>query len=285
MERGGSPGEAVYAAAARELQRAGDEQTLGRVASRINRVRGGLRSVIVQSVRRLREVPAGPWREAMIDIDADWGDARTWHAIRTAGDPITVRHYLNAVDLQRLPDGSIARQTPDQRIYLPLLRRTFAVSLGITALCLLLGYPIAYLIAHAPARRARLLLALVLVPFWTSLLVRTTSWIVLLQTQGVINDLLVAVGLIGDDGRIALIYNMIGTVVAMTHVLLPFMVLPLYSVMRTIPQQQMSAAASLGASFPQAVPHLPPRALPLIAPGVLSGMPSSPLPPRSTRCS
>ena len=248
----GSPGEAVYAAAARELLRAGDERTLGRVASRINRVRGGLRSVIVQSARRLREVPAGPWREAMIDIDADWGDARTWHAIRTAGDPITVRHYLNAVDLQRLPDGSIARQTPDQRIYLPLLRRTFAVSLGITALCLLLGYPIAYLIAHAPARRARLLLALVLVPFWTSLLVRTTSWIVLLQTQGVINDLLVAVGLIGDDGRIALVYNMIGTVVAMTHVLLPFMILPLYSVMRTIPPQQMSAAASLGASFPQA---------------------------------
>ena len=247
-----APVEAVYAAAARELLRARDERTLGRVASRVNRVRGGLRSVVIRSVRRLREVSTGPWREVMIDIDADWGDAGTWHAVRTAGDRVTARHYLNAVDLQRLPDGSIARQPPDRRIYLPLLRRTFAVSLGITALCLLLGYPIAHLIAHAPPRRAALLLALVLVPFWTSLLVRTTSWIVLLQTQGVINDLLVAVGLIGDDGRFALVYNMTGTVVAMTHVLLPFMVLPLYSVMRTIPPQQMSAAASLGASFPQA---------------------------------
>ena len=127
------------------------------------------------------------------------------------------------------------------------------VSLAITALCLLLGYPVAYLIAHAPPRRAPLLLALVLVPFWTSLLVRTTSWIVLLQSQGVVNDLLVALGLIGDDGRLAMIYNMTGTVVAMTHVLLPFMVLPLYSVMRTIPPQQMSAAESLGASFPLAL--------------------------------
>ena len=248
----GTPGEAVYAAAARELLVARDERTLGRVASRINRVRGGLRSVVVDSVRRLREIPAGPWREAMIDIDADWGDAQTWYAIRTAGDRLTVRHYLNAVDLERLPDGSIARQPPDRRIYVPLFVRTFAVSLGITALCLLLGYPIAHLIAHAPPRRAGLLLALVLVPFWTSLLVRTTSWIVLLQTQGVINDLLVAVGLIGDDGRMALVYNMTGTFVAMTHVLLPFMVLPLYSVMRTIPPQQMRAASSLGASFSEA---------------------------------
>ena len=246
------PGEAVYAAAARELLRARDERTLGRVASRVNRVRGGLRSVFVRSVRRLRDVPAGSWREAMIDIDADWGDPGTWHAIRAAGDRFTTRHYLNAVDLQRLPDGSIARQPPDRRIYLPLFWRTFVVGLGITALCLLLGYPVAYLIAHAPPRRAGLLLALVLVPFWTSLLVRTTSWIVLLQTQGVLNDLLVAVGLIGDDGRLAMIYNMTGTVVAMTHVLLPFMVLPLYSVMRAIPPQQMSAAASLGASFPLA---------------------------------
>ena len=122
------------------------------------------------------------------------------------------------------------------------------MSLSITVLCLLLGYPIAHLIAHAPPRIGNLLLILVLVPFWTSLLVRTTSWIVLLQTQGVLNDLLVALGLIGDDGRLAMIYNMTGTLVAMTHVLLPFMILPLYSIMRAIPPIQMSAAASLGAN-------------------------------------
>ncbi|MCY4638245.1 MAG: ABC transporter permease [Acidobacteria bacterium] len=246
------PGEAVYAAAARELLQAREARTIGRVASRVNRIRGGLRSMLVRTGRRLLEVRDGPWRQALIDIDADWGDPLTWHAIRTAGGRFTTRHYLNAVDLQRLPDGSIARQPPERRIYLALFWRTFVVSLGITALCLLLGYPVAYLIAQAPPRRAGLLLALVLVPFWTSLLVRTTSWIVLLQSQGVVNDLLVALGLIGDDGRLAMIYNMTGTVVAMTHVLLPFMVLPLYSVMRTIPPQQMRAAESLGAGFPLA---------------------------------
>ena len=249
---GSDPGEAVYAAAARELLRAREERTIGRVASRVNRIRGGLRSVLVRSGRRLLEVEEGPWRAVLVDIDADWADPLTWHAIRTAGDRFTTRHYLNAVDLQRLPDGSIAQQPPERRIYLRLFGRTFVVSLGITALCLLLGYPLAYLIAHAPPRRAGLLLALVLVPFWTSLLVRTTSWIVLLQTQGVINDLLVTLGLVGDGGRLAMIYNMTGTVVAMTHVLLPFMVLPLYSVMRTIPPRQMRAAESLGASFPLA---------------------------------
>ena len=246
------PGEAVYAAVARELLRARRERTIGRVANRINRVQGGLRSVVVRSARRLQDYSGGPWRAVLLDIDDGWGDPATWRAVRTAGRRLTARHYLNAVDLRRLPDGSIARQPPDRRIYLPLLGRTLVVSLGITGLCLLLGYPVAWLIAHAPPRRAGLLLGLVLLPFWTSLLVRTTSWIVLLQTQGVVNDLLVAIGLVADDERLALIYNMTGTTVAMTHVLLPFMVLPVYSVMRAIPPQQMDAAASLGAGFPRA---------------------------------
>ena len=249
----GSPGEAVYVAAVAELVRAADEGTLGRIASRINRVQSGLRSVLVRTPRGLRDVPTtGSRREALLGIDAAWGDPATWHAILTAGDRLTARHYLHAVDLDRGPDGSIVRKPADERIYVQLFGRTFAVALAVTALCLLLGYPIAYLIAHASARAGRWLLALVLVPFWTSLLVRTTSWIVLLQMQGVVNDLLVAAGLIADDARIAMVHNMTGTLVAMTHVLLPFMVLPLYSVMRGIPSRQMAAATSLGASFVQA---------------------------------
>ena len=246
------PDEAVYAAAARELLNARKDRSLGRVATRVNRVHSGLRSVFTRSARGLQNVSEGPWREAMIGLHTAWGDVQTWHAIRSAGDRFTARHYLNAVDLQPLSDGSIARQPPERRIYLALLWRTFVVSLSITAICLLLGYPIAHLIAHSPPRIANLLLILVLVPFWTSLLVRTTSWIVLLQTQGVLNDLLVTLGLIGDASRLAMIYNMTGTLVAMTHVLLPFMILPLYSIMRAIPPSQMSAAASLGASSFQA---------------------------------
>ena len=247
-----TPDEAVYATAARELLQARQNRSLGRVATRVNRVHSGLRSVFMRSARELQDVREGPWRDVMIGLDTAWGDEQIWHAIRSAGARFTTRHYLNALDLRPLPDGSIARQPSERRIYLALLWRTFVVSLSITALCLLLGYPIAHLIAHSSPRIANLLLILVLVPFWTSLLVRTTSWIVLLQTQGVINDLLVTLGLIGDDGRLAMIYNMTGTLVAMTHVLLPFMILPLYSIMRAIPPSQMSAAASLGASSFQA---------------------------------
>ena len=265
------PPEAVFESLGRELLQARKEKSLGRVATRVNRVQAGLRSVLLKSARRLREAPgSGAWREAMIAIDPKWGQARTWHAVRRAGERFTLRHYLHALDLDQAPGGGVVRQPPDLRIYLPLLRRTLAVSLGITLLCLLLGYPIAYLIASAPPRRAHLLLLLVLVPFWTSLLVRTTSWIVLLQTQGVVNDLLAALGLIAEDERISMIYNMTGTVVAMTHVLLPFMVLPLYSVMRTIPPLYMSAAASLGASFLQAFRRVYwPQTLPGVAAGSL----------------
>ena len=184
----------------------------------------------------------------LIDMHAAWGKTETWVALREAGNRYTTRYYLNALDLQRGDDGSIARQPEDRRIYLVLLWRTLAVSLGVTVLCLLIGYPVARLIAQAPPHRANLLLMLILVPFWTSLLVRTTSWIVLLQNQGVLNELFVFLGLISDDGRLALIYNMTGTFVAMTYVLLPFMVLPLLSVMKGIPRVQQSAAESLGAS-------------------------------------
>ena len=276
-EGDGLPAEAVYEAAARELERSSEERTIGQVAGRVNRVQGGLRSVFTGTARGLEDAapdPAAatesPWREALIGIDPAWADPGTWHAIRTTGDRLTSRHYLNALDLQRRPDGTVARQPEEQRIYVRLFVRTLAVSGAITVLCLLLGYPIAHLIARAPPRRANLLLILVLVPFWTSLLVRTTSWIVLLQTQGVINDLLVAFGLVGDDGRLSMVYNMTGTIIAMTHVLLPFMVLPLYSVMRGIPRRHMNAAASLGATPLQAFLRVYwPQSLPGVGAGAL----------------
>ena len=266
----GLPPEAVYAAAAQELERASTERTLGQVAGRINRVQGGLRSAVTRTARELRDMDQGPWHESMVAIDSIWADPATWYAIQATGERFTSRHYLNAVDLLRLPDGSVAAQPEERRIYLRLFWRTLIVSGVITLLCLGLGYPIAHLIARSPPRRANMLLVLVLVPFWTSLLVRTTAWIVLLQTQGVLNDLLVAIGLVSDDGRLAMVYNMTGTIVAMTHVLLPFMVLPLYSVMRGIPSTHMNAAASLGATPLQAFLRVYwPQSLPGVGAGAL----------------
>ena len=264
----GLPPEEAFAAMARELVDARADRSLGRVASALNRVRGGLRSVVSRSARSLEGVSEGPWREAMASAHEAWSDPATWHAVIAAGQRFTLRHYLGALDMRRLPDGSLARQPEDRRIYLPLLWRTLAVSASIAVICLVLGYPLAHLVATSTPGRANLLLALVLVPFWTSLLVRTTAWIVLLQRQGVVNDLLAAIGLVGEDGRLALIYNMTGTVVAMTHVLLPFMVLPLYSVMHGIPPQYMRAASSLGARPAQAFARV---YWPLTLPGVGAG--------------
>ena len=246
------PPEATFAIAAQELIAAREARTIGQVATRVNRVQAGLRSVLTRTARKLRGTEPESWRAAMIAADDAWGETATWDALWQAGQRVTGRNYLRAMDLTRDAADQIVAQPEEQRIYMALLTRTLLVSVTITALCLALGYPVAYLIAHAPPGRANLLLLLVLVPFWTSLLVRTTSWIVLLQSQGVVNDLLVWLGLVADADRLALIYNMNGTLVAMTHVLLPFMVLPLYSVMRTIPATHMSAAASLGAGFGRA---------------------------------
>ena len=264
----GAPPEAAFAAAARELTAAREQRTLGQIATRVNRVQAGLRSVITRSVRRLRGAEADSPQAALVAADAAWGEAATWRALQRAGQRWTLRHYLNAVDRDRAADGRVVRQPEERRIYLQLYWRTLLVSLAVTAACLLLGYPLAYLIAQAPPRRAALLLVAVLLPFWTSLLVRTTAWIVLLQTQGVINDLLVGLGLLGDDRRLALVYNMTGTLIAMTHVLLPFMVLSLYSVMRTINPWYLRAAASLGAGPVQAFRRV---YWPLSLPGVGAG--------------
>ena len=131
--------------------------------------------------------------------------------------------------------------------------------------CLLLAFPVSYLLATLPLRISNILMVMVLLPFWTSLLVRTTSWIVLLQRNGVVNDIIVWLGIIDDGSRIQMVYNQTGTLVAMTQILLPFMILPLYSVMKTISPSYMKAARSLGASplrafarvyVPQTVPGI-----------------------------
>ncbi len=269
-EGGGLPPEEAWESIARELSLAQDERTLGPIAGRLNQVRSGLRATISRTGREVPESPAGTWRDELTAIDSAWVDPATWHAIALAADRFTLRHFLNAVDLRYSEDGTVARQPDERRIYVALMWRTLLVTLGVTIACLVLGYPVAMLLAHVSPKRANLLLVLVLMPFWTSLLVRTTSWIVLLQTQGVVNDLLVTAGIVADDARLSLIYNMTGTLVAMTHILLPFMVLPLYSVMRSIPPVYMSAAASMGATPWQAFRRVYwPQALPGVGAGSL----------------
>ena len=239
--------EAGYAALAADLTQMQADKTAGQAGTRINYTVPGSISLFKAGGREAANL-APPFKAAFLALDPEWGSPKLWAAMRAASSQYTTDFYRVAVDEKRSEDGGWARGGDKERIYVYLFFKTFFLSGVITLACLVLAYPVAHLLAVLPMSKSSLLMILVLLPFWTSLLVRTTSWIVLLQQQGVVNNILVSMGLIGDDGRLVMINNQTGTIVAMTHVLLPFMILPLYSVMKTIPPSYARAARSLGAT-------------------------------------
>ena len=257
------PGEPVFAALVEDLRRGYADKTIAKAAMRLNYEVSGFRSMVMRTARRARRIEQPPYRDAVIDIEPRWGEIDYWRSVKAALGPVTSRYLLAAVDLERQWDGSVGRAPPERTLYIDYLGRTFWISLWVVVICIAIGYPIAYLIATSRGLTARLLLLLVLLPFWTSLLVRTTAWVILLQKEGVVNGVLVGVGLV--DEPMQLIFNRFGVYVAMAHILLPFLVLPLYSVMVSIPPSHMRAAASLGATplssflsvyLPQTMPGL-----------------------------
>lgn len=241
-----APPEPAFAALAEDLARMQAEKTTGIAGTRINYSVPGTISLFKKAARAAKDMHP-PYREALLALDPDWGKPALWRGMESAASTYTPEFYLVASDM-KLTDTGWQRGGDKERIYLYLFAKTFLVSAIITFICLLLAFPVSHLLATLPMRKSSILMILVLLPFWTSLLVRTTSWIALLQEQGVVNDLLVGLGLISEDGRLTMMYNMTGTIVAMTHVLLPFMILPLYSVMRVIPPSYARAARSLGAT-------------------------------------
>jgi putative spermidine/putrescine transport system permease protein len=263
----GLPDEATVAAFATDLEAAQKARKVAIIAKRLNYEDAGFRPLLAATARALPGTPPSSWREALAEIDPQWREPATWAALRRASGAYTDLYLLAALDLQRGPDG-VRRAPSDQAIYLNLLGRTFWISAMVTLICLALGYPLAYRLATLPPRQSNPLLILVLLPFWTSLLVRTAAWVVLLQKQGVVNGLLQWLGLISEP--LPLIYNRFGVYVAMVHVLLPFMVLPLYSVMRGIPPTYLRAAISLGATPAAAFRQVyVPQTLPGIGAGCL----------------
>lgn len=258
------PDEATYAALVKDLIEGRENKTIGQASTRLNYESSGMRSLISGSARKAKRLDP-PYKESLIKADKGWGEIDNWRVIKRESSKYTASYYIAALDMETLPSGEIVSQPEYQSIYLKLFWRTLWMSILITALTVVLGYPVSYLLASLPMRKANMLMILVLLPFWTSLLVRTSSWIAMLQSQGVINDLLVWFGLVDDESRLTMIYNATGTVITMTHILLPFMILPLYSVMKTIPPSYMRAARSLGATpftaffrvyLPQSVPGI-----------------------------
>jgi putative spermidine/putrescine transport system permease protein len=244
----GLPSEDVYATLAQEMAAGKKNRTIGKVGARLNREVSGTRSLINKTVRKVAKLKEGPYKEVFLKADKRWGETDLWRHIKRIGRPYTSAFYAAAVDMAYDAEGELYRLPEDEQIYITLSIRTMWISFLVTFFCILLGYPIAFLMATLPTKSSNLLMIMVLLPFWTSLLVRTTTWIVILGTNGVLNDLLVWIGIISDEGRLRMMFNQTGVIIAMTHILLPFMVLPLFSVMKTIPPSYMRAARSLGAN-------------------------------------
>ena len=154
----------------------------------------------------------------------------------------------------------------EYKSYMRVFRTTFNVSFLTTFLCILIGYPLAYFLSQVPKKYVGLLMLTVLLPFWTSLLVRTYAWLVMLQRNGLINNFAIDLGI--WDTPVKLAHNLNGTLIGMVHIMLPFLVLPLYAAMRRIDRQALQAAANLGATPVQAFWQI---FVPLSLPGVVAG--------------
>ena len=240
------PTEAMYQAVYDDLS-AAEKTDRGKVSVRMNYAKPGWRSLIKRTTRKLKKMEP-PYKEAFLEADKRWADQEFWLSLGIMKDRVTMGYYLNAVDKTYDYDKSVIDVAEERKVYNLLWWRTIQVSLIVTVACLLLAYPVAYLLATLPMRISNLLMICVLMPFWTSLLVRIVAWMIMLQQNGVVNDTLVWSGLLDDENRLAMMYNFNGTIIVMTQILLPFMILPIYSVMKTIPPSYMKAAQNLGAT-------------------------------------
>ncbi|MNB67536.1 Putrescine transport system permease protein PotH [compost metagenome] len=262
------PSDAAYEALVADLRQAQEDKTVGTIARRLNYDTPGLRNLISNSARKLSTVQAGSGngQQRLLAADPQWSQLEPWTAIERARGPVTSLYLLTALDLKRDTQGQIARVDAEQSNYLDILARTFGISLSVTLITLLLAFPVAQYMASAPPRMGAIIMLLVLLPFWTSVLVRTMAWVVVLQGNGLINNLLQTLGVI--ENPLHMLYNRTGVLVALSHVLLPYMILPLYGAMRAVPAAQMRAAVSLGAGPVMAYRRV---YLPQLLPGIAAG--------------
>ncbi|MDG2075977.1 MAG: ABC transporter permease [Arenicellales bacterium] len=269
-DRQSLPEEAMFEAIFLDIT-TGDKYTVGKATTRMNYEKPGWRSLIKKSGRKFKKKVKGPpYRDAMIKIDKRWGDVTFWQTLGAMKDPQTLGYFLNAVDRQYDANKHVVMKEKERRVYVMLWWRTLLLSLIVTVGCLAMAYPVAHLLATLPLRYSNLLMICVLMPFWTSLLVRIVAWMVMLQNNGVVNSTLVWSGILDDANRLPMMYNFTGTVIVMIQILLPFMILPIYSVMKTIPPSYMRAAQNLGA--PPSLAFLKvylPQTLPGVGAGVI----------------
>jgi putative spermidine/putrescine transport system permease protein len=261
----GLPPEAAFAAIATELAQAQEGQHIGRLSRRLNFEVLGTRALLLKTARAA-DTLAAPYKDALIALDPRWGETELWQMIRRNADAATPLYVLRSLDLTLTADGTVVHAGKDDAVFRALFYRTFEISFWVTVLCVLLGYPVAYTISTMSQRAANIAMAIILVPFWTSILVRTTAWFIVLQREGPVNALLQALHIV--DAPVTMIFTRFAVYIAMVHVLLPFVILPLYSVMKGIDPVYMRAAASLGAPGWKRFVRI---YLPMTMPGVAAG--------------
>ncbi len=289
-DRSSPPDAAAYAAVVADLAAIEDVAQAGVLARRLNSEVPGGRSLVMNTYRLLhpdaeeeeteeatvegepqpdpKSLPPDQVRTLLIETDARWEELPYWQAIAQNSSRWTPDYLLAAVDFKRTPQGDIVKVADDEAAFSDILGRTFQMSAVVTFFCLLLAYPLAYWLSTLPERKANVLLILVLLPFWTSVLVRIAAWIVLLQNNGLVNRFFMWIGL--TDTPIPLLFNRVGVIIAMVHILLPFAILPLYSVMKSVPPNYLRAAISLGsAPFAAFVRVYLPQTYPGVAAGGL----------------
>lgn len=228
-----------------DIKSGSEPSVLAEAGRRLNYEVTGFRSLLTKTVRSLRQTPVDNARQTLVALDDRWEDPVTWRVIQRNAGPLTSFYLLSAVDLRPGEEGGIRLAPPEERLFVATLLRTMTISAVVTLICVVLAYPIANAVVSIGGRFSAILLASVLLPFWTSLLVRTSAWIVILQKEGIVNRLLQGLGL--TSMPLELIFNRTGLYIAMVHILLPFMVLPLISVMKGISPSYVRASTSLGA--------------------------------------
>ena len=269
------PDEAVFAAFATDMKAAQKTKQAALVGKRLNYDIPTLKSKVVATARQLEKLEVGPWKETLIGFDPVWGDVETWASIKRASSSLTPFYLFTVLDIKQGADGSLQNVDEDRAIYRQILFRTLGISLMVTLLTLLLGYPVAFLLATLKQKHASILMIFVLLPFWTSLLVRTTAWTILLQDGGIVTQFLHLTGITWLSNTLGLLHGepalfktRFATVLAMTHIQLPFTLLPIYSVMKTISPNYMRAARSLGGKPAYSFMRV---YMPLTLPGVAAG--------------
>lgn len=263
----GLPPDDIQQSLVDELSGLAGTPALAVLARRLNYQEPGYRSLFQKTANGLSAGGSGSTAERLKAIDARWSEPQIWQTLRQESGRWTSFFMLAAIDLKKDGSGAIMSAPPERAIYQRVFARTFIASLAVTGICLGLGYATAYALMRLRSGIGRAALLVILISLWTSLLVRTLAWIIILQKNGVLNSALMGAGIL--DEPVQFIRTWFAVILAMVHLLLPLMILPILAVMRGIPPSYMRAAQSLGAA--------PFRAfwsvyLPLTYPGIGAGV-------------